>query len=93
LRGPRRRTHGLAAIGWRARSGSRSARELGWLDIGCVLLPFTFAALVLWHAVPLVRPNSIHVLGTGQVLVLRGVLGRARDVARRRSGSPSASPS
>jgi serine/threonine-protein kinase len=63
-----------AAIWLRTRSGRRSARELGLLDVGCVLLPFLFSCLALWSAVPMVRPNLIHVLGTNNLLVLRAVL-------------------
>jgi tRNA A-37 threonylcarbamoyl transferase component Bud32 len=62
------------AIWWRTRSGRRSARELAWLDVGCALGPFAFASVALWYASPLVRPNLIHVLGTGNLLILRGVL-------------------
>jgi tRNA A-37 threonylcarbamoyl transferase component Bud32 len=62
------------AIWWRTRSGKRSVRELYWLDVLSVLGPFAFASVVLWHASPLVRPNLIHVLGTGNLLILRGVL-------------------
>jgi serine/threonine protein kinase len=65
---------GGVAIWWRARNGRRSTLELGVLDWLCVLLPYVFSVVVLWHASPTIRPNLVHVLGTGQLLVLRAVL-------------------
>jgi serine/threonine protein kinase len=65
---------GGVAIWWRARGGPRSMLELGLLDLANVLLPYAFSAAVLWHAEPAMRPNLVHVLGTGNLLVLRAVL-------------------
>src|SRR5690349_6609006 len=59
---------------WRARTGRRSLRELLALDVGCLVLPVTFSSFALWDAEAVVRPNLIHVLGTGHLLVLRAVL-------------------
>jgi eukaryotic-like serine/threonine-protein kinase len=65
---------GGAAIWWRTRTGRCSVRELGMLDVLTVFLPYAFSAYALWHAAPTVRPNLVHVLGVGYLLVLRGVL-------------------
>jgi eukaryotic-like serine/threonine-protein kinase len=65
---------GGVALWWRARNGRRSLRELLWLDVACLVLPVTFSSFALWDAQPVVRPNLIHVLGTGYLLVLRAVL-------------------
>jgi serine/threonine-protein kinase len=62
------------AIWLRTRSGRRSVTELAYLDVACIVPPFAFSSLVLWFAAPTVRPNLIHVLGAGYLLVLRGVL-------------------
>jgi serine/threonine-protein kinase len=63
-----------AAIWWRTRSGRRSARELAWLDVTSVAIPFGFSCIALWFAGIVIRPNLIHVLGMGNLLVLRAVL-------------------
>jgi serine/threonine protein kinase len=65
---------GGVAVWWRTRSGRRSARELAFLDVACVMMPILFSSSVLWFASPVVRPNLIHVLGTSHLLVLRAVL-------------------
>ncbi len=64
----------FGAIWWRARSGRRSVRELEILDILCPLVPLAFSSWAFWRAGYIVRPNLVHVLGTGDLLVLRAVL-------------------
>ncbi|HEX6272813.1 MAG TPA: serine/threonine-protein kinase [Polyangiaceae bacterium] len=64
----------LAAIWLRTRGGRRSNVELVLLDLACVVVPVGFSFVALWPTPPSVRPHTIQVLTTTNLLILRAVL-------------------